>query len=289
MSLWGNKDLVYNEGTVQVNLGTSTAQVTGTVGVVTFTTSGISTGNVITIGAGATYGYAVITGFTSTTLSIASTAGIVTGITTVPSTTYFISEEPIYTLGDSIYRAPESKTVGYSTSPVFTGVFGVSAEEVGAAATITVGGKAAAYAVAHSGWVGIMTYIDTHGNLRVKSEVLVAGGIDSTAGTDADDDTIFPDPTITIVTDVADVVGIATTGTATFSVVASVFPTYSPLTYQWYEDTTALSNGGDYSGATTSVLTVANDSDKDDGREYSVVIASGDTSVTSGVGTITYA
>ena len=289
MSLWGNKDLVYNEGTVQVNLGTSTAQVTGTVGVVTFATSGISTGNVITIGAGATYGYAVITGFTSTTLSIASTAGIVTGITTVPSTTYFISEEPIYTLGDSIYRAPESKTVGYSTSPVFTGVFGVSAEEVGAAATITVGGKASAYAVAHSGWVGVTTYIDTHGNLRVKSEVLVAGGIDSTAGTDADDDTIFPDPTITIVTDVADVVGIATTGTATFSVVASVFPTYSPLTYQWYEDTTALSNGGDYSGATTSVLTVANDSDKDDGREYSVVIASGDTSVTSGVGTITYA
>jgi hypothetical protein len=289
MSLWGNKDLVYNEGTVQVNLGTSTAQVTGTVGVVTFTTSGISTGNVITIGAGATYGYAVITGFTSTTLSIASTAGIVTGITTVPSTTYFVSEEPVYTLGDSIYRAPESKTVGYSTSPVFTGVFGVSAEEVGAAATITVGGKASAYAVSHSGWVGVTTYIDTHGNLRVKSEVLVAGGIDSTAGTDADDDTIFPDPTITIVTDVADAVGVATDGDATFTVVASVFPTYSPLTYQWYEDTTALSNGGDYSGATTSVLTVANDSDKDDGREYSVVIASGDTSVTSGVGTITYA
>jgi hypothetical protein len=287
MALWGNKDLVYSDGTIAVNLDTKT--ITGSIGVVTFTTSGISTGNVVTIGAGATYGYAVITGFTSTTISIASTAGIVTGITTVPSTTYFVSEEPLYTVVDSVYRAPESKEIGFSTSPVFTGVFGVTAEEVGAAATITVGGKAAAYAVSHSGWVGIITYIDTHGNLRVKSEVLVAGGIDSTVGTDAEDDAVFPDPTITIVTDVIDAVGVATDGNATFSVVASVNPTYSSLTYQWYEDTTALTNGGDYSGATTSVLTVANDSDKDDGREYKVVIASGDTSVTSGVGTITYA
>lgn len=287
MALWGNKDSVYSEGTVSVDLETNLVE--GSVGVVTFTSS-VSAGDVITVGTGATYGYAVVTGVTSTTLSIASTAGFVSGLTTVPSgTTYNISEEPIYTVGDSIYRAPESKTVGYSTSPVFTGVFGVSAEEVGAAATITVGGKASAYAVSHSGWVGVTTYVDMHGNLRVKSEVLVAGGIDSTAGTDADDDTIFPDPTITIVTDVADAVGVATDGDATFTVVASVFPTYSPLTYQWYEDTTALSNGGDYSGATTSVLTVANDSDKDDGREYKVVIASGDTSVTSGVGTITYA
>ena len=157
MSLWGNKDLVYSDGTIAVNLGPST-EVTGSVGVTTFTTSGISTGNVITIGVGATYGYAVITGFTSTTISIASTAGIVTGITTVPSgTSYFISQEPIYTLFDSVYRAPESKTLGFSTSPVFTGVFGVDANEVAAAAVTPVGGKAAAYAVAHSGWVGIMT------------------------------------------------------------------------------------------------------------------------------------
>ena len=189
MALWGNKDLVYSAGTISVNLGTKT--VVGTVGVTTFTSS-VSSGDVITVGAGATYGYAVVIGITSTTLSIASTANFVSGLTTVPAgTTYFVSQEPIYTLGDSTYRAPESKTVGYSTSPVFTGVFGVSANEVGAAATITVGGKAAAYAVSHSGWVGMTTYIDTHGNLRVKSEVLVAGGILTT--TDAADDALFPD------------------------------------------------------------------------------------------------
>lgn len=181
MSLWGNKDLVYSDGTIAVNLGTKT--VTGTVGVVTFTTSGIATGDVITVGTGATYGYAIVTGFTSTTISIASTETFVSGLTTVPAgTTYFVSQEPVYTLGDSTYRAPESKTVGYSTSPVFTGVFGVDAVEVGVAATT-------AFAVGHSGWVGITTYIDTHGNLRVKHEVLVAGGILST--TDAPDDAIF--------------------------------------------------------------------------------------------------
>ena len=35
MSLWGNKDLVYNAGTIAVNLTSKTA--TGVVGVVTFT------------------------------------------------------------------------------------------------------------------------------------------------------------------------------------------------------------------------------------------------------------
>ncbi len=33
---------------------------------------------------------------------------------------------------------------------------------------------ATAFAVPHAGWVGVHTYRDTHGNLRVKSEVLVA-------------------------------------------------------------------------------------------------------------------
>ena len=182
MALWGNTDLVYNAGDVAVNL--TTKEIIGTSGVVTFT-SAVSEGDVVTVGTGATYGYAVVTGVTSTTLSIASTDGFVSGLTTVPSgTTYFVSQEPIYTLGDSIYRAPESKTTGFSTNPVFTGVFGVDSIEVGVAATTE-------YAVTHSGWVGITSYVDTHGNVRVKHEVLVAGGILTTS--DAPDDVQFPD------------------------------------------------------------------------------------------------
>ena len=192
MALWGNKDLVYSDGTITVNLGTKKVDRVGTSA--TFNTAGITTGNVITVGAGATFGYAVITAVDSAgTLSIASTDGFVAGLSTVTATTYSISEEPLYTVVDSVYRAPESKSTGFSTNPVFTGVFGVDQIEVGIAATTAVGGKNAAYAVAHSGWVGVTTYIDTHGRLRVKSEVLVAGGISTAAANDADDDARFPD------------------------------------------------------------------------------------------------
>jgi len=190
MALWGNSDAVYSDGTITVNLGTKKVDRVGTSATFTTATSGITTGNVITVGTGATYGYAVITAIDSAgVLSIASTEGFVAGLTTVPATTYAISEEPLYVLGDSHYRAPEAKTTGFSTNPVFTSVFGVDSTEVGIARTASVGGKAGAYGVAHSGWVGVTTYIDGHGNLRVKSEVLVAGGISG----DAADDTRFAD------------------------------------------------------------------------------------------------
>jgi hypothetical protein len=185
MSLWGKKDSVYSTGTVNVNLGTKT--ITGTTGVVTFTTAGVSPGDVITIGAGATYGYAVITGVTSTSLTIENTSRLVSGLTTVTGATYNISQEPVYTLKDSIYRAPESKSTGFSTNPVFTGVFGVDNTEVSIARTAS--GAARKYAPTHSGWVGITTYVDMHGKLRVKTEVLVAGSITN----DAADDTRYPD------------------------------------------------------------------------------------------------
>lgn len=253
MSLWGNNDSVYSTGTVAVNLGTKT--VTGTVGVVTFTSAGIKTGDIITVGTGGTYGQAVITGFTSTTISIASTEAFV-AISTIPAVAYNINQQPIYTLFDSTFNnrndvassftnlgvtgtATTNAGIGTNIIPVVVGtkdvivgdaivnngnnlvisiigattvslastisagiatgdtlqfrrrtdgyfrdVFGVDQIEVGVARTTK-------YAVAHSGWVGIMTYIDTHGNLRVKSEVLVAGGISTTS--DASDDARFPD------------------------------------------------------------------------------------------------
>ena len=178
MALWGNKDLVYSDGTVTVNLSTKKVERVGTSA--TFNTAGISAGNVITVGTGATYGYAVVTAIDSAAaLSIANTEGFVAGLTTVPATTYEISEEPLYTVVYSHYRAPEAKSTGFSTNPVTTSVYGVDHLEVGVAATT-------AFAVAHSGWVGITSYVDTHGNVRVKSEVLVAGGILTT--TDSSDE-----------------------------------------------------------------------------------------------------
>jgi hypothetical protein len=277
MALWGNRDLVGKSGTITINLGTEVVTGSGT----TFNTTGfkVSEGDVIVVGAGATYGHAVISSVTNDTVaSIATTQYLIphpsTGL--ISGASYFVTQRPISSLEDSNYQAPDKKSNRTSK------VFGVDANEVGVAATTP-------YSVTHSGWVGLTTYIDQHGNLRVKSEVLVAGGIDITAGTDADDDAIFPDPIITIISQPEDAVGVATDGEAVFVVEAEVTPDYAPLSFQWFEDTTELSDDSEYSGSTTSILTVQNDSDKDDGREYTVVITSGDTSVVSTAATVTYA
>lgn len=190
MSLWGNKDLVYDDGTVAVNFTTKKVVGTG----VTFNTADlISHGMVITVGAGATFGYAIVTAVDSATvLSIENTGGFVSGITTVaPGATYAISEEPIYSITDTNYRAPEV------VNSVTRSVFGVDTAEAQA-----VRGDNSQYIPQHAGWVGITTYIDMHGNTRVKSETLVAMGKDSAGNggiqNDADssilaDDTQYPD------------------------------------------------------------------------------------------------
>ena len=207
MALWGNKDLVYGDGTVAVNFDTKKVVGTGA----TFNTAGISTGNVITVGSGATFGYAVISAVDdATTLSISETNGFVTGITTIAAgASYAISAEPGYAVYQ--YVAPEAKAAGDATQTAPDGytklntssVFGVDTAE--AQAINSASGKTAEqkqYSPAHAGWVGVTTYIDCHDRLRVKTETLVAMGKDSAGNggiqNDADgsilaDDTQFPD------------------------------------------------------------------------------------------------
>ena len=181
MSLWGDKDLVTSTGTISIDFASKTVTGAGT----TFTDHGVTQGDVINVGAGATYGFAVVDSVASNgSLAIYSTDYFVAGVTTVPALTAFeISQEPLYAMADTAYAAPEVQT-GLSTNPVTRVLYGVDNLEVAAAADT-------AYAVTHSGWVGITSYIDMHGRLRVKNEVLVAGGILTTS--DADDDTVFPD------------------------------------------------------------------------------------------------
>ena len=186
MALWGTKDKVYSDGTITVNLSTKKVERVGTSA--TFNTAGIATGDIISVGSGVTFGYAAILSVDGAgTLSIASTEGF-QGISTVTPTTYNISEEPIYVLGDKTYAAPEVKTSGFSTSSLFTGVFGVDETEQSVANAAS--GDKRKYAAPHAGWVGLTTYRDMHGNFRVKSETLVAS---SSITTDADDDEIFAD------------------------------------------------------------------------------------------------
>ncbi|MGA1048452.1 MAG: hypothetical protein ACO3UU_10595, partial [Minisyncoccia bacterium] len=259
-----------------------------------FTAAGISTGDVITIGVGGTFGSAVISGITSDRLISIATTQYLSGAV-ISGIAYTLSERPVYTLEDINYFT----ITGTGNSSSTNKVYGVDQYEIG---LLTPGesGIATQYGGIHAGWVGIHTYIDMHGNLRVKSETLVAMS-EITSGTvasyvssgDASDDAIFADAIITIVTQPESAVGIGTTEDAVFVVDADITPSNAPLSYQWqYSNTgvayTSLSDGGDYSGVTTSILTVVNDDDKDDFK-FKVILTSGDVTATSGIATITYA
>ena len=152
MTLWGNKDLVYADGTIAVSGTTVTG--TGT----TFTTAGISTGQVISIGAGVTQGEAVIASVTNATTLVLKQKNGAAPIAAVPAgASYVISQKPQSLLGQTQYSA--------------SSIYGVDNTEVGVA-------RGTAYSVAHGGWVGITSYVDSNGNTRVKTEVLVAMGKD---------------------------------------------------------------------------------------------------------------
>ena len=182
MSLWGNKDSLSSglTGTITINLGTGDVVGSGT----TFVTAGIAAGDVLVVGTGATYGQAVVTGITSATLlSIGSTQFLIPDPTlnTIAGVAYTVTQKPKYTLEDHQYNAPDQKTGRYSK------VFGVSEVEQQVVDVAT--GDARKYAAPHAGWVGVTTYVDNHGNFRVKTETLVAG---STITNDANDDAIYP-------------------------------------------------------------------------------------------------
>ena len=175
MALWGTKDTVYSTGNI------TTIAITNGDGVITGdgTTwdEALHVGKVITIGGN--LGSGVIKSVDSATQ--VTLVGD-TGLTAVGGLvqTYNISEQPKSAVLDTNYEGNE--------------IYGVDTTEQGVANDAT--GEARLYAPPHAGWVGVTTYTDTHGNLRVKSETLVAMSADANSSggvtTDAED-TYFPD------------------------------------------------------------------------------------------------
>ena len=167
MSLWGTKDTVYSTGNVNVNV--TTGVVTKQSGAIAWTSgNGVKVGQVITVDGSAE---GIIE-------SIDSAVQLTIGTEYLPSAnisnkTYEIREIPKSTLHDTNYAVGE--------------IFGVDTTEIGVASAAS--GDARKFAPAHSGWVGISSHTDTHGNLRVKTEVLVA----SSSITGDAEDVIFPD------------------------------------------------------------------------------------------------
>jgi hypothetical protein len=187
MALWGKSELIYNSGKVTINF--SDKQVKRHSGTIDFVAAGIKTGDVITVGAAGSIGAAVVSAIVGVhTISIASTNDFVyAGGNQHTNQDYYINEKPKYTLEDSTFDAPELRTTGFSTSLFTRSILGVDVVETGIARTAA--GDAGKYAVEHAGWVGISSYTDCHGNLRVKSETLVAfSGITSDR-----EDTLYPD------------------------------------------------------------------------------------------------
>jgi hypothetical protein len=277
MALWGKADSIYSPGTVTVDYANKTITGSGT----SFTNATV--GSVISIGVGITFGEAVISAITSNTLiSIAKTQSL--SGAAIAGVAYSMSQKPIYVLEDSNYV--EGAAVGLGT---VHSVYGVDVYEAQSAVSTK-------QKVAHAGWVGVHTYVDMHGNYRVKSETLVAfSGITSgiaavgTSYGDAADDATYPDRLITIDTQP---VGAAVTsgGTATFTVVASATPS-AALSYQWQQSTggaySNLSNGGQISNATTATVSIANTNTSRNGYQYRVVItADGGATATSSAATL---
>lgn len=168
MALWGNNDNISAQGRVTLNYATGI--VTGsnleTLGNGTlFGQSGsIQEGDIIRFGSlqkpGTYFGDAVVVSIASTTqLTIGSTAGL--SGAAIAGTSFLASQLPKYTVLDSHYSESQALANGYDAK-----VYGIS----------TAGSQAASGTAYETGvgWVGVTTYTDTDGNLRVKKEILVA-------------------------------------------------------------------------------------------------------------------
>lgn len=288
MALWGRSDAILSTGTISVDYSEKTITGTGT----SFGAAGISTGTVITIGVGGTFGQAVISGVTSERKVSIATTQYLTGAV-ISGVAYTMSEKPIYTLEDTNYSGIQTTSPGLKND-----VYGV--DEYEAQSVV-----ATKYKVAHAGWVGVHTYIDCHGTLRVKSEVLVAmSGITTglasySAAGDASDDAQFPDRLITFTTQPSNRIGIETTSATTFAAVVSVTPTETP-TYQWqysvnnvgaaYTDLTATNIYSNVTTATLGIAATTVSATRPDGYYFRVVVsAPGATNATSDAAQLTYA
>ena len=136
------------------------------------------------------------------------------------------------------------------------------------------------------GWTKTITYTDAQGNVRNKSEILVAIGGDLTG--DAADDTVVVDRVIAITAQPQDVT-VVEGNEVTFSVTAAATPT-AALTYQWGVSTDGGDTWGAVVGATSATLTIAAGDVVIglDGNQYRVTVYSdGATAINSSVATLT--
>ena len=158
MALWGNNDNRTASGTVTLTYSTGICTGSNTL----FGESGeVQVGDVIAFGVktkpGTYFGDAVVVSIASTeSLTIGSTANL--SGAAIAATSFQASQQPKYLALDSQYSERNSD---YSSH-----VYGVAQGGVDDA-------QGGTYATG-AGWVGVTTYLQDDGTLRVKKEILVA-------------------------------------------------------------------------------------------------------------------
>jgi len=168
MALWGNNDNISSQGKVTLNYATGI--VTGsnleTLGGGTQfgETGSIQEGDIIRFGdreKPATYfGEAIVVSIASTTqLTIGSTANL-SGVA-IASTDFTATQSPKWCVTDSSFSEAQAQGHGYSRLNYGISTTGAS----NANGTVYEAGV---------GWVGVTTYTQADGTLRVKKEILVA-------------------------------------------------------------------------------------------------------------------
>ena len=170
MPLWGAKDTVYSTGKVNVS---AAGVVTKQSGSIAWTSgNGVKVGQVVTIATdGAGPGQGVILSIDSATQLTLCNLENISASSTFSNVDYEIRETPVSEVGTGRFAINE--------------VFGVDEAEMEETRDDN-----SQYHPAHAGWVGITTYNNADGTLRVKTEVLVAG---SSITGDSGDDTVLPD------------------------------------------------------------------------------------------------
>ena len=185
MSLWGNNDNVTSAGLItQFDYDNKIVHGQNT----QFGESGSAqVGDVLRIGtrgpavAATYYGDSVVTSIASTIqCSIASTASLIgptignlalAGV----STEFAVSQMPIFATQDLQGDRYRNQASGYNSDSLVYGLSEATAQNSDKTDPTDSGdsGYAGQYKT-DAGWVGVTTYKDNHGNLRVKTEVLVA-------------------------------------------------------------------------------------------------------------------
>ena len=178
MPLWGTKDSVYNVGTVNCD---AAGVVTKQSGGINFNSNDVAVGQVLTLTTdGNGPGQGIIKSIDSNTQITLDPQRLdnISATSTFSNVTYEIRETPKYEVRGGSFGINQ--------------IFGIDVTETQVARN-TADPGIRKYKPASSGWVGITTYVDNHGNFRVKSETLVAGGGDGFITSDSEDDDTLAD------------------------------------------------------------------------------------------------